>query len=180
MLNALLDDAKALPHLLDTDRRTIVAVAVFADWNIEFKLLVSGVGLSLAKVPIHSTGAKVGPGDAPLDCLVHAEFADTLRAPFENRVSHHRAVVLDQARRQVLYEIQEHFLPASRQVGCNAANAKPGRVHACASDRFDDLEGALAIVKSEKHRRHLPEVLSKSAIPNQVADDAKQLRQHYA
>ena len=31
-----------------------------------------------------------------------------------------------------------------------------------------------------EHRRHLPQVLRKSAIPDQVADDAKQLRQHHA
>src|SRR5271156_1132723 len=180
MLDALLDDAKALPHLLDTHRRAVVTVAVFAGWNFEFKLLIPGVGLALAKIPFQSTGAKVGAGDAPLDRLVHAELAYSFRPRFENRVSHHSAVILDEARRQVLYEIAEHFLPASGQVGGDPANAKPSRVHACAGDRFDDFEGALAVVESEKDRRHLSEVLGKSAIPDEVADDAEQLTHHHA
>ena len=112
VVHALLDDAQALPHLLDPHHRAIVAIAAFGRWNVELKLVVSGVRLPLAKIPIESAGAKVGARHAPLDCFIHGEAADAFGARLENPVSHHRAVVLDQARRQVLDEIAEQFLPA--------------------------------------------------------------------
>src|SRR4029077_8253805 len=91
---ALLDDAQALPHLLDTYRRAVIAIAVLGCWNVELKLVVSGVGLPLAKIPFRSTGAKVGTSNAPLDSLIHCEATDTFGARFKNPISHHGAVVL--------------------------------------------------------------------------------------
>ena len=131
IIYALLDDAQALPHLLDMHRRAVIAIAVLAGWNVELKLFVSGVGLALAKIPFKSASAKGGTGHAPLDRLIACEAADTFRARFENPVSHHGAVVLDQAGRQVLYEIADHVVPTVRQVGGDAADAKPGS-DACA------------------------------------------------
>ena len=48
------------------------------------------------------------------------------------------------------------------------------------ADGFNDAERALAIVEGEEDRRHLSEILRERAIPDQVADDAKQFRQHHA
>ena len=89
-------------------------------------------------------------------------------------------VIFDKARWKVVDEIAEHLLPALGQVCGNAADAKPGRMHARARNCLNDAEGALTIVEGEKDRRHLSQVLGKRAIPDQVADDAKQLRQHDA
>src|SRR4030095_4290923 len=111
-------------------RRPVIAIAVLARWNVELKLFVSGVGLALAKIPFKSTSAKRGTGDAPLDSLIHCEATDAFGARFENPVLHHGAVVFDQAGREVLYEIVEHCIPAFVHVGGDAADAKPGRMHA--------------------------------------------------
>ena len=45
---------------------------------------------------------------------------------------------------------------------------------------LNDAEGALTIVEGEKDRRHLSDILGKRAIPDEVADDAEQFRQHHA
>src|SRR4029453_7532635 len=180
ILYALLDDAKALPHLLDMHRRAVIAIAVLACWNIELKLFVSRVGLALAKIPFKSTSAKGGPGHAPHDSLTPWEAGDTFGARFEKPVSHHGAVVFEQAGRQVRDEIADHLVPAFGQIGGDTADPKPGGMHARARNRFDDAESPLAVVKRAEDRGHLSEVLRKGAVPDEMADNAEQLREHHA
>src|SRR5208283_630173 len=93
---------------------------------------------------------------------------------------HNRAVVLDEAWRKVPDEIEEQVLPARWQVRGHSADAKPGWVHARSGDRFNNAESALAIIEREEHRRNLSQVPRESPVPDQMADDAKQLRKHYA
>src|SRR5208337_1188385 len=109
---ALLDDPETLPHLLNAHRGARIAIARAGCGNVERKLLVAAVGLLLAEIPFQAAGAQIRAGYAPLDGLVCSECADSLSAPFEDRVPHHRAVILDQARWKVTDEIEEHFLPA--------------------------------------------------------------------
>ena len=59
VVHALLDDAQALPHLLDADRRAVITIAVLARWDIELELFVARIGLPLAKVPFQAAGAKI-------------------------------------------------------------------------------------------------------------------------
>src|SRR5262245_33114085 len=131
MVHALLDNQQALAHLLDMHRRPVIAIAVFARWNVKLILFVSGVGLAFAKIPFESTSAERGTGHAPLNSFIHSEATDTLGARFENPVSHHGAVVLDKAGRQVLYKILDHVVhplgksaatpPIRNQAGCMRA-----------------------------------------------------------
>src|SRR5215831_889391 len=134
-------------------------VRAFTGGDLELELVVAGVGLSLAKIPCDAAGPKVRPGHAPLDGLIDAVRADPLRPPFEDAVLHHLPVILRQAGRKVRDEVPEHPLPASGQICLHAADSKPFRMHASATDGLDDRERALAIVERIKHRRHLSQVL---------------------
>src|SRR5690242_6469286 len=49
--HALSDDPQALPHLLDSDQRAIVAIAMLRSRDLKFKLIVAGIRLLLAEVP---------------------------------------------------------------------------------------------------------------------------------
>src|SRR5882757_8896059 len=70
-VDALLDNPEALAHLLDVYGRTIVTIPRAANRYIEFELVVAGVGLLLAKVPIQPARAQVWTGHPPLDCLLY-------------------------------------------------------------------------------------------------------------
>ena len=102
VVHALFDDAQALAHFLDAHHGAVVAVAMPASGNVEFELLVAGIGLLLAEVPLEAAGAQIGTRDAPLDGLLRGEDSDALGACLEDPVLHDFLVVLDQARRQVL------------------------------------------------------------------------------
>src|ERR1700740_2926270 len=52
-------------------------------------------------------------------------------------------------------------------------------MHPAAANRFDDPERLFAIVEHIEDWRHLAHVLREGAIPDEVVDDAEQLRQHY-
>jgi len=56
--HALIDNAQTLAHLFDAYRPAVIAVAVATGWDIELELLISGVGLLLAEVPLEAAGAQ--------------------------------------------------------------------------------------------------------------------------
>ena len=180
MVHALLDDAQALPHFLDAHRTPVITVAVLARWDVELEVVVARIRLPFTKVPVQAASAEVGTGNSPLDGFIDREATDPLCARLENEVPHDRLVVFDKARWKVLDEIQEHLLPALGQVCGNTADSKPRRMHPRARNCLNDAEGALTIVEGIKDGRHLSHVLGERAIPDQVADDTEQLRQHDA
>ncbi len=65
-VDALLDDAVGLAHLLDAHQVAVVAVAVGADRDIEIELVVDLIGLLLAQVPLDAGTTQHRPGQAHL------------------------------------------------------------------------------------------------------------------
>ena len=63
-IEALPDDPKRLPHLLDPDLEPGEAVGAVPGGDVEVVGLVAGVGLVLAEVPGHAGGAEHRAGDA--------------------------------------------------------------------------------------------------------------------
>src|SRR5262245_28299373 len=69
LVDALFNDAKALPHFVHSDKGTDIAVARNARRDIEFNMFVTGIPLLLPEIPLHAAGTKVWTGYAPLDRL---------------------------------------------------------------------------------------------------------------
>ena len=153
---------------------------MLARWDVELEVVVARIRLPFTKVPVQATSAEVGTGNSPLDSFVDREATDPLCARLENKIPHDCLVIFDKARWKVLDEIQEHLLPALGQVCCNAADSKPRGMHPRARNCLNDAEGALTIVEGEKDGRHLSHVLGERAIPDQVADDTEQFREHHS
>src|SRR5262249_8741622 len=78
VVDALLDDAQALSHLFYTYEGARIAIAGLRSGNVELKVFVAGIGLSLAEIPVESAGAKVRPSQTPVDRLIDAVAADAL------------------------------------------------------------------------------------------------------
>src|SRR5579883_369309 len=152
LVNALLNDAKALAHFLNVDNGAVIAVAGAADGDVEFELIVAGVGLLLAEVPFEAGSAKVRAGHAPFNCFVNGATAYALRAHFEKSVVHDGALVFVEARRHVFQEAAEHVVPSGGQVLCYSADAEPVRMHARTTDRFDNGKRFFAVIEHEEDR----------------------------
>src|SRR6185437_8280343 len=178
VVDALLNDAKALPHLFNPHHRPVITISMLASRNVEVELLITGIWLLLAEIPSEAGRAQIGAGNAPLDSLVSRETAYVLGARLENPVAQHHAVILTQAGWKVVEKIAEHLFPAARQVLCYAADAKPVGMHARSGYGFHNRQSAFAIVEGEEDRRHLSEVLRECPVPDQVTDDAKQFHHH--
>src|SRR5215469_13842428 len=112
LVHALLNDAKALPHLLDTHHGAVETVAVLAGWNIELELLVAAIRLLFAKVPFESAGAQHGTGDAPRDRFLGGDRAHALGAPLKNAIAQDFAIVLGELWRQVFQKVADHAVPS--------------------------------------------------------------------
>ena len=87
----------------------------------------------------------------------------------------HLNVVLVQALWKIFHELAHHLFPTLWKVLGNAADAEPVWVHAIAGDRANDVEDSLSVAKHIKYRRKLPDILSESPIPDQMAGQSKKL-----
>src|SRR5678816_4776206 len=76
VVHALFDDAQALTHLFNAHNGAVVAVPLPASGNVEFELLVTGIRLLLAEVPLESAGAQIGTRDTPLNGFLRGEYSD--------------------------------------------------------------------------------------------------------
>src|SRR5260370_17198088 len=80
-VDALLDNPEALAHLLDVYGRTIVTVAREANRYIEFELVLAGIGLFFAKIPIATARAQRCTCHSPPNRLLHRPAPHTFRSP---------------------------------------------------------------------------------------------------
>ena len=100
VFHALLDDAQALPHLLDAHDRAVVAVAVLSRSGCRTRTARSPsraavLRKSQSKPQARRTRARSRPTRSPRPACRRR----SLRARLENAVLHHQRVVLAQARR---------------------------------------------------------------------------------
>ena len=178
VVQALLDDARALAHFLDTHFQAILAIAVHAQRHVEIEVLVAGVGAGLAQVEVHAGRAQAGAGDAPVDGLVLGIGADMLRACNHHLVGHDHALVLGDPRAEPVDELADLAVPAARQVHRETADTEERRMHAKTADRLDHVVGLLAVREHPENRAHEADILDIGAQKHQMAGDAKELAQH--
>src|SRR5258708_11897959 len=125
IVDALLDNAEALAHLRDVYGRAIVTVARAASRYIELELVVAGIGLFLAKIPIETAREQVWTCHSPLNCFLDGAASNALRARFEQTVAHHSALVLVEPGRQVVQEVSEQAVPSPSQGLAPPTHADP-------------------------------------------------------
>ena len=130
LLEALLHDARGLPHLLHADAVAVVAVAVLADRDVELEFLVALVGLRLAQIPRRARPAHHDPREPPRPRLVERDDSDVNVALLEDPVVRQQAfeVVADLQERiaEVPYLVDE----LRREILVDAARPHIGRMHA--------------------------------------------------
>src|SRR5262249_2523290 len=157
----------------------VVAIAMLAGGNIELEVLITGVRLLLAEIPLQTARSQVRPCYAPLHRILHGQCPDAFGTLLKNAIAQDFAVILHQSLRKVRDEVAKHLLPASRKILRHTAQAKPIGMHACATYRFDDAERAFAIIKGVEDWGKLPQILCEGPIPDEVADNPEQFAKHY-
>src|ERR1700685_6669 len=177
---ALLDDAQTLTHLFDMYDGAVETIAGFAGGYVEFELAVTGVGLVFSPIPFETGCAEVRAGHAPLDGLVDGAAADVFRASFKQAVPNDGAIVFVEAGGEICEQIADNFFPTFGQVLRYTSYSETVWMHARAADGFAYSEGPLAIIEGIKNRRHPANVGCERAVPDELADDAKELRHHDA
>src|SRR3981081_4615678 len=125
IVDALLDNPEALADLLDVYSRTIVTISRAANRYVKFELVVTGIGLFLAKIPIETARTQVWTCHSPFNCFLYGAASNTHRAGFEQTVAHDNALVLVDPGRQVVQEVSEQAVPSAWQVLGHTANAEP-------------------------------------------------------
>src|ERR1700722_19571794 len=80
IFDGLQADQPRLTHFLHADHVPVIGIAVLANGNFKFVLVVCGVRHGLADIPLHTAGAKHRPGSAVVDGFLGREDADALGA----------------------------------------------------------------------------------------------------
>ncbi len=173
LVEALVDEADTLLHFFHAHEVAVVAVAVFADGDVEVEFIVALVRLGLAEVERIAAAAQHGAGEAPLLGLLGRDHADADRALLPDAVFGEQILQLGES------FFAEIFVPgtdfggeAFGQVTIHPARAEVVGVHARAGDFFGKVEGEFALFKGVEHDGHCADIERVAADPQQVVGDA--------
>ena len=180
IVQALLNDAKALGNFINANPRTVKAVTVLVHRYFKVELVIPAIGFVTAPVEIHSCCPQAWARNTPVQGFIFSVNTNTVGSLAQDAVLHHHIFILFQPLGHPVEKIANHDIPTVGQVLRDPANAEPGRMHAPAGYCLDNPEQSLSVTEHIKNRRHLPNVLGESTVENKVAGDAEELRHHDA
>ena len=179
-VQALADDAPALPDFLAADHEAVVAVAIGPDRNVEVHAVIDFVWLRAADVPRNAGCPDHRAGEAPGDRVVLVDRADVDVALLEDSVvGDQRDGVLENLQ-AVVEEIADLVQHRRRNVLADAADAVIIGVHARAGHMLVELHDVFAHFEQPQVGRHRADVHDVAAEVEHVVRDAGQLRHHRA
>ncbi len=86
LVETLVDDAEGLAELLHAAEVAVVAVSVYADWDVEFDLVVGVIWLALAYVPWYTTSSKHDAGERVVEGVRGGDDTDALGSTFPDSI----------------------------------------------------------------------------------------------
>ena len=139
LVQALLDDAQALSHLLHAHQVAIVGVAVDAEWHVELDLVVGVVRLALAQVPLDARAAQHDAAEAERERVLGRHHADADGARTPQAIRRQQLVDLVQPLAELLDEHVDVVHEADGQVVGHAARSHVRRMEASARHSLVEL-----------------------------------------
>src|SRR6185312_14514960 len=167
--DGLADDADRLAHLLHADHVTVVSVAVLARGNVEIVLLVTGIRLGFAEIPLHARCAEHGTGDADLLALIGRKNADARKPVHPDAILREQILILVQLAEEHVAETVYLPLKAFIQLVLQAADAESVRSEARSAVIFKNLQRFFALAHGVEERRDRSDIQRVSAKPHQMA-----------
>ena len=152
LVDALLHDRRRLPHLFHADDGAVVTVAVLADGNVEFHLLVALVGLRFAQVPSGAGAAHHHAREAIVPAILERDDADVDVALLEDTVADEEVLEIVDDLQEGIAELADIFDELVRQVLRYAAEAEIIGVQARAAGALVEHHQLLALLEAPERR----------------------------
>ena len=152
IIHTLLNDPQALPHLFDSDRTTIVAIAVNSDRNIKVKIFITTIRSILSEIPLKSGGSQSCSSYTPVKRLLSRVCANPLGSSLQNAVSKYHFVILIYSRRHKIQQFSNPAFPACRKVLRYTTYPEPSRMHSRTTNRLYYVKYPLPFYKHIEYR----------------------------
>ena len=178
-VEALLDDAQRLAHLLQPHLVASEAVACVSQGHLEVIGLVAAVRLLLPQVPGHTRGAHHRAGDPEREHVLRGDMPDAHRALAPDGAARQELLVLVDPPGHQLQEGPDAICGAVGQVHRQAAHANVRVVQAQAGDHLEDPQDLLPLAKAVQHHRDGAQLEAGRRQPHQVRGDAVQFHHHH-
>ncbi len=153
LVQALLDDAQALSHLLHADQVAIVGVAVDADGHVELDLVVGVVRLTLAQVPLDARAAQHGAAEAQVERVLGRHDADADRARSPQAIRREQVFYFVQALTELADERVNVVHETDGQVVGDSARTNVSGVETRARHSLVELHHLLALLEQPEEGR---------------------------
>lgn len=140
-IEALVDDAEGLAEFFHAAEVAVVAVAVDADGDVEFDLVVGVVGLGFSYVPGDAAAAEHDAGEGIVEGVGGGDDADALCAADPDAVVGEEFFGFVDAVTELGGPLVDVVKEAEREVLVDAARADVGGVEAGAGDAFVEFLG---------------------------------------
>ena len=172
----LLQDPRALSHLLDADHVAIEAVPVVAHGDVPIEAIVDRIGLGPPHVVVDAAGAQDRTRHAVRPRHLGRDHADVDRSISEDFVGAEDRFVLVDLRREDPQEPLQLRKELRRRIARDSAIADVRRIHADARRQRQEVEHRLAFAERIQQRCAVgADVHAEGSDRHQVALDAAQL-----
>ena len=165
LVQALADDVQTLAHLLDTAEVSVVAIAIFADGDIELDLsnrsvmwqitlrshthlVVLVIRLDLSEIPRDTTSTQHDTAEAPVQGLLGSHYTNTNRPLLPDTVASNDLLNLVDTAAELSCPLEDIIKEAMGKVEGNTTRADVGGVEAGAGDALVELHELLALFEA--------------------------------
>ena len=150
--NRLLDDFHAFAHLGHAAQIPVITIAVGADGDLKFKLVIAFIRLGAAQIPGHAGPAHHHPGETPIQRLLFRDNRDIDVALFENPVFGQQGFDIVQQGGEFHAPLHDIVQQRTRQVLMHPAGAEIGGVQARTTGAFIKHHQFFAFLKPPQRR----------------------------
>ena len=168
IFESLLDNLQAFEHLTHADQVASKAVAALRAHDLEIEVVVSQIGLVLAKITHNTAGACDRPGATEVDRVRLRQHANAFDTVNENAISSQQPIHFRMRLAKLLAEVADHLNPRIIHVEHHTADAGIAAMKALPRSHLDDVVNLLTLREEVEERRKRPEIECRRAHIQQV------------
>merc|ERR1712212_1013801 len=175
LVQALLDDSQALPHLQHSHQVAVVAVAVGAHRHVKVHKVVSIVWLRFPKIPFDASASEHYPTASPVDRILSRDDADINDSLLEQPIVGDQVLHFIKSLAKLCDELVDVVEKTNWDVLMNSSWSNISSMHSSSTGAFIELHHFLTLLEEPEEGGDATNIKNVGSNPHDVVEDPGKL-----
>src|SRR3954463_10138198 len=180
LVEALMENAHALPHLFHAHEVTIVAIAHRTNRDIELQLIVNEIGMRFAQVVIDAATTKIRASHPVINRDLFRQYTDIAGTINEDAVAGQQLLRFVEVDDHILEKLSTLVDPAGRQIARKTTDARVSCSETGARERLDQIINLFALREGVHEHRQRAHIHGERAKPQKMRRNTRQFAADHA